>query len=75
MIQVRNWIIAAKMVNSATMPEIIRTIRRSVKGRWKHMNVTRLFRLSALSFSPSKVTRAFLRVKNTESKIMDELKM
>ncbi len=39
------------------------------------MIVTRLFRLSALSFSPSKVTRAFLRVKSTESRIIEELKM
>ncbi len=39
------------------------------------MVVTRLLRLSLQSFSPSKVTLAFLRVKNTESRISDELNM
>ncbi len=39
------------------------------------MIVTRLFLLSELSFVPSKMTLALLRVKKIESKIIDELNM
>lgn len=70
-----NVTISPSKVVDATMPVIIKTILCSVKGRLYAIVVTRLLRLSLQSFSPSKVTLAFLRVKKTESKIREELKM